>query len=203
VVEQICRMPNGLIPIGGDDSTSVPTATGERRSVSLSKQCPPLFPAGHSDGDPTHARVLADFTLVSARGQERTAIRQMTQAVAPLNLTTKRLKRLQTAVAEATMNAMEHGNHYRPDALVAIQVLVAGATLVVRITDEGSTPFTLPTAAPDLAAKVEGRQTKRGWGLVLIHNMVDAVRLRMDAGRHTVELVMYLHEEGSNVPSTV
>jgi anti-sigma regulatory factor (Ser/Thr protein kinase) len=137
------------------------------------------------------------------RGQERVAIRQVTQAVAPLNLPTQRLKRLQTAVAEATMNALEHGNRYRMDALVAIQVLADSAVLIVRIMDEGSTPFTLQTESPDLAAKLEGRQTKRGLGLVLMHHMVDQVHLHTSAGRHTVELILQLDKEGSDVSRTI
>ena len=39
-----------------------------------------------------------------------------------------RLERLKTAVGEATMNAMEHGNEYRRDRPVSIRVLHAPAT---------------------------------------------------------------------------
>lgn len=189
-----CPMALSRLAVVAQQASS--TATGERRGLSFSKQGS-SSPAGQQQGggESTDARVLADFTLASARGQERAAIRQVAQAVAPLNLPANRLKRLQTAVAEATMNAMEHGNHYRPDAVVAIQVFVRGATLLVRITDEGSAPFTLQRPAPDLIAKLDGRQTKRGWGLFLIQSMVDEVHLLTNTDHHTVELVMYLSVE--------
>ena len=47
---------------------------------------------------------------------------QVAAAVAGLDLPADRLERLKTAVGEATMNAMEHGNRYDPDLPVAIQV---------------------------------------------------------------------------------
>ena len=204
-----CEMPLARLMALRQQSPS--RAQEKSHSMSFSEQHPPLSPTAPlsptdnqpSDGDYALLRLLVNFSLTSVRGQERVAIQQVTQAVASLNLSTKRLKRLQTAVAEATMNAMEHGNRYQADAPVAIQVLMTDTALVVRITDEGQTPFLLQATAPDLAAKLEGRQTGRGWGLFLIRNMVDEVHLRQDAGRHSVELVMYLHEEGSDVPRTI
>ena len=65
------------------------------------------------------------------------AMEQVAAAVAGLDLPAERLERLKTAVAEATMNAMEHGNHYEPDLPVAIQVLTSADELIVRITDHG------------------------------------------------------------------
>src|SRR5215212_8996411 len=59
-------------------------------------------------------RVLADFTLPSEPGNERPAMEKVADAVKELPLSGQRLARLKTAVAEATMNAMEHGNRYNP-----------------------------------------------------------------------------------------
>ena len=44
----------------------------------------------------------------------------------------------------------------------------------------------------DLEAKLAGLQKPRGWGLFLIKNMVDDVRVTSDERHHTVELVMQL-----------
>jgi len=98
------------------------------------------------------------------------------------------------------MNAMEHGNRYIPEVPVKIQVLSSGADLLVRITDEGGNPVPDPDKeAPDLEAKLEGEQTLRGWGLFLIQNMVDEVRVSGNPDHHTIELVMHLErdEDGS------
>ncbi|MBA3748345.1 MAG: SpoIIE family protein phosphatase, partial [Solirubrobacterales bacterium] len=69
------------------------------------------------------ARVLAQFELPSEQGNEREAIARVEQAVAELALPAARLERLKTAVAEATMNAIEHGNENVAERPVSVRVL--------------------------------------------------------------------------------
>ncbi len=140
-------------------------------------------------------RILAELSVPSEPGNERRATKEVAEAVRPLGLAPGRLEKLKTAVAEATMNAMEHGNRYRPEVPVVIEVLSSGEDLSVRITDEGESPVPSPDAqAPDLEAKLEGLQTPRGWGLFLIKNMVDEMRVTGDGAHHTVELILHLAE---------
>jgi anti-sigma regulatory factor (Ser/Thr protein kinase) len=142
-------------------------------------------------------RVLADFTLPSEPGNERLAMEKVADAVKGLSLSKQRLDRLKTAVAEATMNAMEHGNKYRAEVPVEIMVLVEDRNLMVRITDRGSGPPPSQGGdAPDLEAKLEGMQTPRGWGLFLIKSMVDEMSITGDDGHHTIELVVHLGAKG-------
>ena len=101
------------------------------------------------------------------------------------------------------MNAMEHGNRYNPDVPVKIQVWLLEERLLVRIIDRGSTPLPSSTKeAPDLETKLESMQTPRGWGLFLIQNMVDEIRVSANPDHHTIELVMRLGgvEGGSQAP---
>ena len=79
-----------------------------------------------------------------------------------------RLERLRTATAEATMNAMEHGNRYDPDLFVHVQVAATDDELTVRIVDHGGDREIAPAPLPDIDAKLDGRQSPRGWGLFLI-----------------------------------
>jgi serine phosphatase RsbU (regulator of sigma subunit)/anti-sigma regulatory factor (Ser/Thr protein kinase) len=145
-----------------------------------------------ADSVPQDDGVLADFTIASAPGNERDAMRRVGEAAAVLAFAPERLERLKTAAAEATMNAMEHGNGYRDGVDVRIVVSAKAGELVVAITDSGAAPQTEPAAAPDIDAKLEGRQSPRGWGLFLIERMVDEVRQSSGADGHTVELVMHL-----------
>ncbi len=149
-------------------------------------------PPGSKGHDGTW-RVLAELSVPSEPGNERRAMEVVAGAVKGVGLTEQRLERLKTAVAEATMNAMEHGNEYRQEVPVEIQVLSSEADLSVRITDKGGSPVQeSDREAPDLEAKLEGLQTPRGWGLFLIKNMVDEMRVTSDGSYHTVELVMHL-----------
>ncbi len=149
--------------------------------------------ARHSDQKERNGawRVLAELSVPSEPGNERLAMERVAEVVKELGLSEQRLSRLKTAVAEATMNAMEHGNRYRPEAPVAIEVLSSGADLSVRINDQGRS-LVPDTEVPDLEAKLEELQTPRGWGLLLIRNMVDEMHITGDEVHHTVGLVMHL-----------
>jgi serine/threonine-protein kinase RsbW len=138
-------------------------------------------------------RVLAELSVASEPGNERLATEGVAEVAKGLGLCEQRLERLKTAVAEATMNAVEHGNRYRPEVPVFIEVLSSGAQLSVRINDQGRSMVPDPdTEVPDLEAKLEGLQTPRGWGLFLIRSMVDETHISSDEAHHTVELVMHL-----------
>lgn len=139
-------------------------------------------------------RTLAGLSVPSEPGNERRAMEEVAAAVEGLGLPDRTLERLKTAVAEATMNAMEHGNHYRAELPVMIEVAASDAELSVKITDEGSGPPAFHSETPDLEAKLEGMQTPRGWGLFLIKSMVDEMNVTGDEHHHTVELILHLDE---------
>ena len=138
-------------------------------------------------------RTLDKWTLPSEPGNEREAIERVARAVQALHLPPRRLEQLKTAVAEATMNAMEHGNHYMPDKPVSIVVMASDTTLSVSVSDSGGTRE-LPTEPeqPDLEAKLAELQAPRGWGLFLIRHMVDDMHVTSDSDHHTIELIMHL-----------
>ncbi len=147
------------------------------------------------ESDHTSWRHLAELSIPSEPGNERLAMEQVGQVVQPLGISARRLEQLKTAVAEATMNAMEHGNQYQPDKPVAIKVLASETTISVRITDEGGTQALPEAETPDLEAKLAELQTPRGWGLFLIKHLVDEMRVSSDATYHTIELLMGLEGE--------
>jgi anti-sigma regulatory factor (Ser/Thr protein kinase) len=137
-------------------------------------------------------RVLRELSVPSEPGNERMAMETVAEAISDLDIRSENLERLKTAVAEATMNAMEHGNHYRAELPVLIEVSASDTQLSVKITDEGSGPPAFHAETPDLEAKLEGMQSPRGWGLFLIKNMVDDMEVTGDEHHHTVELLLNL-----------
>jgi anti-sigma regulatory factor (Ser/Thr protein kinase) len=147
------------------------------------------LPVAGAPAEPAQLTTLAEFVIASVAGQERQALERVADAVEPLALSSPLLDRVKTAVAEAAMNAIEHGNGFRADQPVGVTVRASPDQLVVAITDQGGArPIPAPPM-PDLDAKLAGRQTARGWGLFLIQHMVDDVRISGDGARHTVELV--------------
>jgi serine phosphatase RsbU (regulator of sigma subunit)/anti-sigma regulatory factor (Ser/Thr protein kinase) len=150
-------------------------------------------------------QLLGEFTLPSEPGNEITAMNLVTEIVRDVDLEPVRLERLKTAVAEATMNAMEHGNQYQEDLSVEIQVLLSPMHLAVHITDHGGANPIPEPETPDLEAKLAGLQSPRGWGLYLIKNMVDEVKIhvgdREHGGiHHTVELIINLKGNDHGTP---
>jgi serine phosphatase RsbU (regulator of sigma subunit)/anti-sigma regulatory factor (Ser/Thr protein kinase) len=138
-------------------------------------------------------RVLDEFAVPSKAGTERGAVERVVAAVAKFDLLpAARLDQLKTAVAEAVMNAAEHGNRYQPDLPVVVRVTTSMARIEVAITDQSGDRPLPDVTEPDLDAKVAGLQSPRGWGLFLIRNMVDDLHTSSDGAHHTVHLVMHL-----------
>jgi len=185
----IDRLRQALVSFTGrereqeDDVTLVTlTRTGAADSRGVRPYAPP--------------NVLDEFEIPSEPGNERLAIDRVTRALDPLALPASRLESLKTAVGEATMNAMEHGNNYQPEVPVLVRVTVSGNQLLIAVSDSAGEQPIPEAPTPDLDAKLAGLQSPRGWGLFLIRNMVDDLRTSSDGERHTIELVFNL--EGSS-----
>lgn len=148
-----------------------------------------------------HERVLDTFSVASEPGNERLALARVAEAVASRGLTADQLERLKTAVAEATMNAIEHGNHNDPGLAVDLSVVQTADGVAVSITDDGGFVDTSnEVELPDLAAKLVGAQSPRGWGLFLIEHMVDAMDVSTDGDKHTVRLTMRFEQARRHDP---
>ena len=136
-------------------------------------------------------QLLAEWSVASEPGNEREAIERVVSVVEPLALPAERLENLKTAVGEAVMNAMEHGNAYQPDRSVTLQVLACENTLSVRIRNEGGESSSVEPELPDIEAKLAGLQSPRGWGLFLIEHLVDEMRVTNEEHTHIIELIMH------------
>ncbi|MPZ54563.1 MAG: SpoIIE family protein phosphatase [Acidimicrobiia bacterium] len=145
---------------------------------------------------PEGSDILATFSVSSEEGNERIAIDKVSALVADLGLEGGRLERLETAVGETVMNAIEHGNHFDSSLDVVVEVATTSDTVVVRVTDHGGDEEIPKATEPDLEAKLAGEQTPRGWGLFLIDQMADEVTTTSLDGMHTVEFV--INKTGEN-----
>ena len=145
-----------------------------------------------STGKEEEGKTLGQFSFPSQPGGERQAAIKVVESLKDIELDEASRKRLETAVAEATLNAMEHGNHYQEDLPVEIRVFTSQDHLVVRIKDQGVGDSIPDSTQPDLDAKLAGEQSPRGWGLYLIKNMVDEMHTTQDGTHHIVDLIINL-----------
>src|SRR5512136_293476 len=82
-----------------------------------------------------------------------------------------RVADLRTAVAEACINAIEHGNKSDASSRVVVVLTVESERLEVNVADQGLEPF--PPAIPE-----PGRTANhRGWGMFLIRHLMDKVEV--------------------------
>lgn len=135
-------------------------------------------------------RILTDFTVSSQLGNDREVIRQVVAAVEDLDLSQRQIDKLQTAVGEAAINAIEHGNRFRADQPVEVRALSSASAVTVEVTDLGGEGDLEVATDPNLEAKLAGDQSPRGWGLFLMKNLVDDVSIETRGRRRTVRLVI-------------
>lgn len=140
--------------------------------------------------DPEAEEVLSRFSVASEPGNERLVLSRVADVVVDCGLSVEQIERLKTASAEATMNAIEHGNHNRAELPVDVVVLRTAHGVAVEISDLGGRVEDAVADTPDLELKLAGLQTTRGWGLFLIENMVDECEEHTTEERHTVRLVL-------------
>ena len=94
-------------------------------------------------------------------------------AVAKLHgLSPDRIEDLKTAVAEACINAIEHGNRLNEKLSVGVVLSASDDVLEVKVIDDGKGMKSQP-AKPDIDRKMLGEEDPRGMGMFLIQALVD------------------------------
>lgn len=145
--------------------------------------------------------MMTRFTTPSVQGAERQVMERVERIVSAY-VQGERLERLKTAVAEGALNAIEHGNQYRPELAVTVEVRITRAAIEIRITDQGKGQIIPQITNPDIEAKLAGLDQARGWGLFLIRNMSDEMRIESGEDYHTLELRFNLERSKDEQPSS-
>ncbi|HLF91859.1 MAG TPA: ATP-binding protein [Planctomycetota bacterium] len=133
-----------------------------------------------------------ELHVPSALGNEKVAMEFAASIAKQLDFPPDRIEDLKTAVAEACLNAIEHGNKLDESMKVGITLTVApGGSLQVAIQDEGKGVGQVPT--PNIESQVEGKTDPRGWGIFLIKNLMDEVSFESTPeGRNVVKMIIHL-----------
>jgi serine/threonine-protein kinase RsbW len=115
-----------------------------------------------------------EVRLPTRLGYEKVAMSTAASVAKLMGFPEERIEDLKTAVAEACINAIEHGNRLNEKLSVGV-VLHAGADeLEVKVIDNGAGIKKRP-AAPDIDRKMHGEEDPRGMGMFLIQALVDEV----------------------------
>ncbi len=137
-----------------------------------------------------------EVTLCNQLGYERIAMECSASFAKILGCPADRIEDLKTVVAEAALNAMEHGNKGRANAKVTILMDFKDDTIKVDVIDEGNGIRKFPPK-PDIAKIIDNMEPPIGFGLFLIQQLADQVEFnqRTDGG-HVVRMAINIGRLG-------
>ncbi len=132
-----------------------------------------------------------EIHIPNVLGSEKVAMDFTAKAATNMGLSGERIEDLKTAVSEACLNAIEHGNKMDASMKVGVILNVEEMNLQVTVQDVGDEIG--PVETPNIEDKVEGRSGRRGWGIFLIKNLVDEVNFESTPeGGNLVRMIIHL-----------
>ena len=113
-----------------------------------------------------------EVRLPSRMGFEKVAMSTAASVAKLMGFREDRIEDLKTAVAEACINAIEHGNRLNEKLSVGVVMSAGEDSLEVKVIDDGKGMRSHPSK-PDIDRKMHGEEDPRGMGMFLIQALVD------------------------------
>jgi serine/threonine-protein kinase RsbW len=113
-----------------------------------------------------------EVRLPSRMGFEKVAMSTAAAVAKLMGFREDRVEDLKTAVSEACINAIEHGNRLNEKLSVGVVMSADDDSLEVKVIDDGKGMSKQP-ARPDIDRKMLGEEDPRGMGMFLIQALVD------------------------------
>lgn len=132
--------------------------------------------------------------LPNRLGFEKVAMSTAASVADLMGFSPDRIEDLKTAVAEACINAMEHGNKLNELLGLVVTMSMGEESLEVKIRDHGP-GIQEPAHVPDIDRKMLGEEDPRGMGMFLIQALVDEVEYvsGQPVGGNYARLTIHLH----------
>jgi serine/threonine-protein kinase RsbW len=117
-------------------------------------------------------RQTVEIILPNQLGYERVAMGSVAAFARCFGFLPDRIEDLKTAVAEACINAVQHGNKGRPDARVVITMSFGDNVLNISVLDEGD-GFKQAPKDPDIVRIMNNLDPPVGFGVFLMRKLMD------------------------------
>jgi serine/threonine-protein kinase RsbW len=116
-----------------------------------------------------------EVRMPSRMGFEKVAMSTASSVAKLMGFREDRIEDLKTAVAEACINAIEHGNRLNEKLSVGVVLSASADSLEVKVIDDGKGLKAPPgkVIKPDIDRKMHGEEDPRGMGMFLIQALVD------------------------------
>jgi serine/threonine-protein kinase RsbW len=142
---------------------------------------------------------MVEVRLPSRMGFEKVAMSTAASVAKLMGFREDRVEDLKTAVAEACINAIEHGNRQNEKLSVGVVLSVGADSLEVKVLDDGKGMDRKPglVSKPDIDRKMHGDEGPRGMGMFLIQALVDEAEwvVGADGNSSYVRLVIRLDKD--------
>jgi serine/threonine-protein kinase RsbW len=142
---------------------------------------------------------MVEVRLPSRMGFEKVAMSTAAAVAKLMCFREDRIEDLKTAVAEACINAIEHGNRLNEKLSVGVVLSVSADSLEVKVIDDGKGMSRKPglVSKPDIDRKMHGDEGPRGMGMFLIQALVDEAEwvVGTDGNSSYVRLVIRLDKD--------
>jgi len=138
------------------------------------------------------SKAKMELRIPGVLGYEKLAMDFAASAARMMRFSESRIEDLKTAVSEACINAIEHGNKLDASIKVGISLAVEGSGLRVEVHDEEGHMIE-HVRTPNIEEKIERKDAPRGWGIFLIKNLVDEVQFESrPEGGNIVKMIIHL-----------
>ena len=139
-----------------------------------------------------------EVRLPSRLGYEKVAMSTAASVAKLMGFREDRIEDLKTAIAEACINAIEHGNRLNENLTVGVTLSVGPGGLEVKVIDNGTGMMKQP-AKPDIDRKMHGEESARGLGMFLIQALVDEAEWVAGSEGHAsyVRLLIRLNKDAA------
>lgn len=136
-----------------------------------------------------------EVRLPTRLGYEKVAMSTASAVAKLMGFPEDRIEDLKTAVAEACINAIEHGNRLNEKLSVGVVLQAGDDALEVKVIDDGTGIKNQPPR-PNIDRKMHGEEDPRGMGMFLIQALVDEAEwVAGDEGKSSyVRLVIKLNK---------
>jgi serine/threonine-protein kinase RsbW len=139
-----------------------------------------------------------EVRLPTKMGYEKVAMSTAASVAKLMGFPEDRIEDLKTAVAEACINAIEHGNRLNEKLSVGVVLRADNDELEVKVLDDGRGIKAQPVK-PDIDRKMHGDEDPRGMGMFLIQALVDEAEwvTGSDGKSSYVRLVIKLNKQAA------
>jgi len=136
---------------------------------------------------------LVELQLPNILGSEKVAIEKAVIIAEKMGFSQDRIEDLKTAIAEACINAIEHGNKFDQNTKVGVTLAADSSSLQVIVHDEGDGID--PKKIPKKRINENGLPRRRGYGVFLISNLVNEFSTEKQPGKgNNVKMLIHLNK---------